>query len=188
MPTSFPVVRTTTDNNLRSSAVDPVELQNSIEFHLKSLREAQRIDLTYGDHCSSLANHFRLAGKLSDAIKSGDKACMVFEEYGEHRKLLVAKIRLATAHQWNGSYVSAEQIFQSCFEDILKHRDLVSYLDFVWQHLGKCQFDQKKYAEALDSFERARELRKSKNDLELVESTEEAMRETLARMGNRVLH
>lgn len=188
MPTSFPVVRTATDTNLRSLAVDPVELQNSIEFHLKCLREAQRIDLTYGDHCSILANHFRLAGKLSDAIKSGEKACMVFEEYGEHQKLLVAKIRLATVHQWNGSYGCAEQMFHSCFEDILKHQDLTSYLDFTWQHLGKCQFDQKKYAEALDSFVRALELRKLKNDAELIESTEMALKETLGRISSRVLH
>lgn len=188
MTTSFPVVRTITDNQLRDLPVDPTELQSAIEFHLKFLREAQRIDISYGDHCSMLTNQFRRADMLADAIKSGEKACMIFEEFGEPRKLLIAKIRLATAHQWTGAYAQANQIFQSCFDDILKNKDLESHLDFVWQHFGKCQFDQGKFSDALDSFERALELRKTGKDPELIESTETALKQTLARMDDRILH
>jgi tetratricopeptide (TPR) repeat protein len=65
------------------------------------------------------------------------------------------------------------------FEDAIatcQHEpEVANVLDFPYQHYGKCKFDQQRYADALQLFEQALELRRSKGDQELIDSTQLAI-------------
>ena len=56
-------------------------------------------------------------------------------------------------------------------------------MDFAYQHAGKNKFDQGKYTEALNLFQKALEIRFIKNDRELIDSTQLALKITRKKLG-----
>ena len=63
-------------------------------------------------------------------------------------------------------------------EALLSQNQFTEYEDFFNQHKGKLYFDKGEYAQALKHFEKAMSLRVGKNDLELVASTDLAIKIT----------
>ncbi|HEX8865906.1 MAG TPA: tetratricopeptide repeat protein [Lentzea sp.] len=86
-----------------------------------------------------------------------------------------ARLRLAHVFQWQGRFAEAHALFAACLAT-------GEIPDFVHQHWGKCYFDEGRYAEAREHFQRALELREG-GDPALVESTRVALTAAAARLS-----
>ncbi|BDA65879.1 hypothetical protein CAL7716_000450 [Calothrix sp. PCC 7716] len=88
---------------------------------------------------------------------------------------IVSMIRLAHVYQWQKQYAKSEELFKEAITLCQTKPEISTYLDFAYQHLGKCKFDQKQYEQALHYFEQAKQLRIKKSDSSLIESTQLAI-------------
>ncbi len=169
-------IKTYFDKNLRERPEVPSELQEQL-CSLKS-----RLDQILCP--KEKAKCFGEIGICHKLMEQYDEAIQAFQEAiekGAELRSLAADlhIRLADTYRLKGDFQTALGIFN----EILKERqEWRSLEDFYLQHLGKLYFDQKRYAEALSAFQSAWVLRERKGELELLQSTEIAIQETLKRM------
>lgn len=94
------------------------------------------------------------------------------DRLGDKRLKIANSIRLANLYQWQQKYQLSEALLEEVLRQCQSDHTLKSYLDFAYQHLGKCKFDRGRYKEALHYFDRAFELRQQKGDLQLIDSTQ----------------
>jgi tetratricopeptide (TPR) repeat protein len=168
------------DENLHALPVDPEETSRAvswIEERIPGLddRAAARAHGIAGSLCRHL-------GRFDDAerhlLSSIDRLHAVDDE----EALFNARIRLANLRQWQGRFDEAESLFEELTCEAGHSPHLRDRIDFLYQHHGKCRFDQGFYAEAQILFERAMELRRVKGDEELIASTARALEECRRRM------
>jgi tetratricopeptide (TPR) repeat protein len=112
----------------------------------------------------------RCLGDLDDALADGKLALAHAEATGALRRIAIAQARLAHVLQWRGEFAEADRLFTLANSTELPDRLRGS----IHQHTGKCAYDQGRYIEACNHFERALELRKVE-DPELIASTELAL-------------
>jgi len=129
-----------------------------------------------------LGVYLRILGKLDDAQSYLETAAALSDEVADSKSALINRIRLAHVYQWQHRYDLADPIFQDCITLCETNPTLQHYLDFSYQHYGKSLFDQARYQEAASFFQAALDLRLQKGDMELIESTELALKTAQARM------
>jgi tetratricopeptide (TPR) repeat protein len=91
-------------------------------------------------------------------------------------------IRLAHVYQWQQNYTLSEALFEEVITACQEDLDLTSYLDFAYQHLGKCKLAQNQDREARHYFEQALVLRLDKGDRSLIDSTQLAIAVVVTRI------
>ncbi len=105
-------------------------------------------------------------------------------ELAKNSRLRIANlIRLAHVYQWQKDYRSSEELFKEVITSCQRNSDLASYLDFAYQHAGKCKFDQQQYEAARYYFEQALSLRVRKADQSLIDSTQLAINAVTRRIS-----
>lgn len=109
------------------------------------------------------------------AQKALTSALNLSRSIGEEKLIVVNMIRLAHVYQWQQQYTKSEELFDEAIIFCQTKPEIYIYLDFAYQHLGKCKFDQKLYEQALYYFQQAKELRVKKGDSSLIESTQVAL-------------
>jgi tetratricopeptide (TPR) repeat protein len=112
----------------------------------------------------------RILGDLDKALEDGTNALTLAEATGELRRIAIAQARLAHVYQWRGEYAEADRLFTLANSTELPDRLRAT----MHQHAGKCAYDQGRYIEACNHFERALELRKEE-DPDLIAHTELAL-------------
>jgi tetratricopeptide (TPR) repeat protein len=112
----------------------------------------------------------RILGDLSKALADGKLALAHAEATGELRRIAIAQARLAHVHQWQGEFEEADRLFALANSTELPDRLRAT----MHQHAGRCAYDQGRFMEACNHFERALELRKEE-DPELIAQTELAL-------------
>jgi tetratricopeptide (TPR) repeat protein len=112
----------------------------------------------------------RVLGDLHRAMSDGKLALAHAEATGELRRIAIAQARLAHVLQWTGEYAAADRLFALANSTELPDR----LRAMMHQHAGKCAYDQGRYIEACNHFERALDLR-HEEDPELIASTEMAL-------------
>jgi WG containing repeat len=112
----------------------------------------------------------RILGDLTKALADGKLALAHAEATGELRRIAIAQARLAHVHQWRGEFEEADRLFALANSTELPDRLRAS----MHQHAGRCAYDQNRFMEACNHFERALELRKEE-DPELIAQTELAL-------------
>ncbi len=112
----------------------------------------------------------RILGDLPKALADGKLALAHAEATGELRRIAIAQARLAHVLQWRGEFEEADRLFTLANSSELPDRLRAT----MHQHAGKCAYDQGRYIEACNHFERALELRKEE-DPELIAQTELAL-------------
>ena len=158
---------------LREKTSDPLKLNQIIsqaERLLVNINENDKYFL-YG----SLGNLYRINEQPQKAIN-----CLTYclRQATEERNLsreIISLIRLGEALKYNSSHKEALNHFNKASEICKAHRIDV-YLDFALQHKGKCLMELAMLNEAEACFQKALTLRKSKGDLSLIDSTEQAIR------------
>jgi len=140
------------------------------------LDTTQRIELLgrVGGYARTLRNLNLAEQALSTALE-------LAESIGNVRLKTANTIKLAHVYQWQQRYAEGETLFAEAIATCQTHPDAARYLDFAYQHFGKCKFDQGQYSEALGYFQQAMEIRQEKGKLELIESTALAIATTQSR-------
>jgi hypothetical protein len=112
----------------------------------------------------------RILGDLQKAQADGKLALAHAEQTGELRRIAIAQARLAHVLQWRGEFEEADRLFALANSTELPDRLRAT----MHQHAGKSGYDQGRYIEACNHFEKALELRKAE-DPEMIAYTELAL-------------
>jgi len=112
----------------------------------------------------------RMLGDFGKALADGKLALVHAEATGELRRIAIAQARLAHVMQWRGDFAEADRLFELANSSELPDRLRAT----MHQHAGKSAYDQGRYIEACNHFEKALELRKVE-DPDLVAHTELAL-------------
>jgi hypothetical protein len=112
----------------------------------------------------------RILGDLGKALADGKLALVHAEATGELRRVAIAQARLAHVMQWRGDFAEADRLFELANSSELPDRLRAT----MHEHAGRSCYDQGRYMEACNHFERALELRKVE-DPGLIARTEVAL-------------
>jgi tetratricopeptide (TPR) repeat protein len=122
----------------------------------------------------------RILGDLDQALADGKAALGHAEATGELRRIAITQARLAHVLQWRGEFAEADRLFTLANSTELPDRLRAT----MHQHAGKCAYDQGRYIEACNHFERALELRKEE-DPDLIAQTELALDAVFRRVAEK---
>jgi len=154
---------------LRELVDDPDELRE-IRDGLTRKLDVAKDNPTRARLLSLRAVVARILGDLGKAMADGKLGLVHAEATGEFRRIAIAQARLANVMQWRGDFAEADRLFELANSSELPDRLRAT----MHQHAGKSAYDQGRYIEACNHFEKALELRKVE-DPELVAQTELAL-------------
>jgi tetratricopeptide (TPR) repeat protein len=169
------------DEDLREKPEDRQEMLAGVQYlkkHFHQSPSAQTAGLI-GVYC-------RMTKQLTEAEAYLQQAQALHTASSRKQSVIVNQIRLAHVYQWQGRFTEADRLFISAIRQIEQDSDLEGYLDFAYQHYGKNLFDQHRYKEALQCFNRALAIREDKADPSLTASTQQAIEQTNRRMDRGV--
>lgn len=87
------------------------------------------------------------------------------------------KIRIGHVYQWQKKFEISNSIFEEVIELCKCNKEASLYLHFAYQHHGKNLFDQERYQDAYELFEKALKMRlEMKAPADQIQSTEDAIR------------
>jgi tetratricopeptide (TPR) repeat protein len=112
----------------------------------------------------------RVLGDLQQAQADGKLALAHAEATGELRRIAIVRARLAHVLQWRGEYAEADRLFALANSPELPER----LRGTMHQHIGRSAYEQGRYIEACNHFEKALMLRRQE-DPELIAATEVAL-------------
>ncbi|MBW6436782.1 WG repeat-containing protein [Actinoplanes hulinensis] len=121
----------------------------------------------------------RVLGELDDALADGREAVRHAEASGELRPVSIAQARLAQVLQWRGEFAEADRLFAQADSPELPARIRAEISELA----GRSAFEQGRYLEAVNHFERALDVRRGE-DPELVERIELALDAITRRTGD----
>ncbi|MBX6358049.1 MAG: WG repeat-containing protein [Micromonosporaceae bacterium] len=154
---------------LRELVEDPDELRE-IRDRLTEKLETASDNASRARLLSLRAVVSRILGDLGKALSDGKLALAHAEATGELRRIAIAQARLAHVLQWRGDFAEADRLFELANSPELPDRLRAT----MHEHAGRSCYDQGRYMEACNHFERALELRKVE-DPELIARTEVAL-------------
>ncbi|GAB3150263.1 WG repeat-containing protein [Micromonospora sonneratiae] len=154
---------------LRELVEDPDELR-AIRDRLTEKVEPATDNRSRARLLSLRAVVSRILGDLGKALADGKLALAHAEATGELRRIAIAQARLAHVHQWRGEFTEADRLFEEANSSELPDRLRAT----MHEHAGRSCYDQGRYIEACNHFERALELRKVE-DPDLIARTELAL-------------
>jgi tetratricopeptide (TPR) repeat protein len=120
----------------------------------------------------------RILGDLGKALSDGKLAVAHAEATGELRRIAIVQARLAHVLQWRGDFAEADRLFEQANSPELPDRLRAT----MHEHAGRSCYDQGRYMEACNHFERALELRKVE-DPDLIARTEVALDAVFRKIG-----
>ena len=124
----------------------------------------------------NIGGYSRMLNKLEEAKRFLSEAMSLIKKHDLGLKLWVINgMRLAHVYQWKKDYKTSEQMFYNFIKVCKSKKEVSVYLHFAFQHIGKLYFDISKYDIALQSFERALEIRKDVGDKDLIKSAQFAI-------------
>ncbi|BAZ49167.1 hypothetical protein NIES4103_17780 [Nostoc sp. NIES-4103] len=163
------------DDNLHEVPNSPAEMQQAVKFLQSQLNDSandtqQQISLN-----GLIGSYARILRDFSTAKLALTSALELCSSINDKRLKVINLIRLGHLYQWQQEYSLSETLFFDAIAQCINNPELESYLDFAYQHIGKCKFDQAQYEQAQFYFEKALELRKFKNNQLLIDSTQLAL-------------
>ncbi|SDZ05566.1 WG containing repeat-containing protein [Micromonospora pattaloongensis] len=164
---------------LRELVEDPDELR-AIRDRLTEKLEPATDNRTRARLLSLRAVVSRILGDLGKALSDGKLALAHAEATGELRRIAIAQARLAHVLQWRGDFAEADRLFEEANSSELPDRLRAT----MHEHAGRSCYDQGRYIEACNHFERALELRKVE-DPDLIARTELALDAVLTKVAQK---
>ncbi len=161
---------------LRELVDEPDELR-TIRDRLTEKLEPAKDNGTRARLLSLRAVVSRILGDLDKALADGKLALAHAEATGQLRRIAIAQARLAHVLQWRGDFAEADRLFEEANSSELPDRLRAT----MHEHAGRSCYDQGRYIEACNHFEKALELRKVE-DPDLIARTELAL-DAVSRQG-----
>lgn len=168
-------------DDLQDYPNNPAEMRQAVDYWQAQLA---RPELEIRDRIQLLTRigtYGRMLRDLDRAEESHRAAIALAESIGHVRFRTQNQIKLAHVYQWQQRYAESEAEFEGAIAICQNEPAVADFLDFAYQHFGKCKFDQQRYAKALQLFEQALALRHKKRNQELIDSTELAIATTQSR-------
>lgn len=131
-----------------------------------------------------MGSYARMLRQLPTARQYISEAIEQARAIRDSRLETINRIRLAHICHWQERYAESEALFEEAIVSCQRSAELSEYLDFAYQHAGKCKYDQQQYEAALAYFEKARSLRMKKADSSLISSTQYAINRTLEKLAD----
>jgi len=122
----------------------------------------------------TLGNLYRIYGKPKIAINYLELNLKYATEEKLYKKEIISLIRLGEALKYDNKLEEALEIFNLALIRC-EETDENLHLDFAFQHKGKCLLELNRVEDAINCFQSALKLRKSKGDSSLIYSTEQAI-------------
>lgn len=163
------------DENLHDIPNSPVQMQQAIDF-LQSKFDNSYHDVRQQIFLAGLIGGYaRMLHNFSTAEQTFATALKLCDLLEDERLKTANLIRLAHLHQWQHQYDLSESLLERVIVKCSSSPQLELYLDFAYQHLGKCKFDRAEYEAAQNYFNKAIKLRLQKGDRQLIYSTQLAL-------------
>ncbi|MBG0568125.1 WG repeat-containing protein [Actinoplanes aureus] len=121
----------------------------------------------------------RVLGELDDALADGREGLRHAEASGELRPTVIARARLAHVLQWRGEFAEADRLYEQADSPELPSLVRAEIREMA----GRSAFEQGRYLEAVNHFERALNVRQGEG-AELVQRIELALDEITRRTGD----
>jgi tetratricopeptide (TPR) repeat protein len=138
---------------------------------LKSKLEISFIDKDKAELLSNISYYEKLIGDYINSEKNQLESIKIFEKINYNLGRFISLIRLAQLYQFMCNYKKSTDLFEYLELELNNNNDFEHYKDFLYQHIGKNEFEKENYSLALKYFHKALKIRKNKNDLELIYST-----------------
>ncbi|WP_106496411.1 hypothetical protein [Lentibacillus sp. Marseille-P4043] len=161
--------------NLREVPVSKIQMLHGMIYIMEQLKTNDFSDDEKAKWNGMLGYFLRIVGELEESEKRLHTSIEIYNDLDNQQGVFTNKLRLAHTYQWWTKYELSNQIFNELLEKAETDSDYTHFLDFVYQHCGKNEFDQKRFPEALSFFEKALELRSEKGDQELISQSESAI-------------
>lgn len=171
------------DQNLRDIPNSPTDMGKAVNFlklqlQNNDLEASQKLQIM-----GLIGVYSRVLHDFTNARHYLTEAVALSEQSGNEKSQISNQIRLAHVYQWEENYAVSDRMFSDAIKKCQTHPQLKQYLDFAYQHAGKNKFDQGKYTEALNLFQKALKIRLIKSDRELIDSTQLALEITQDKLG-----
>ncbi|WP_204295363.1 WG repeat-containing protein [Actinoplanes campanulatus] len=163
---------------LREQVDEPDRLWDLVDRLTDRLEYAERDNVRAG-LLGLRAVVSRVLGELDDALADGREAVRHAEASGELRPVSIAQARLAHVLQWRGEFAEADRLFAQADSPELPAPTRAEISELA----GRSAFEQGRYLEAVNHFERALDVRRGE-DPELVERIELALDAITRRTGD----
>jgi tetratricopeptide (TPR) repeat protein len=164
---------------LREIVKDPEELRELRDRLTEKLNPATD-NPTRARLLSLRAVVSRILGDLGKALADGKLALVHAEATGQLRRIAIAQARLAHVLQWRGDFAEADRLFALANSPELPDRLRAT----MHEHAGRSCFDQGRYIEACNHFERSLDLRKVE-DPDLIARTDLALEAVARKVAER---
>ncbi|PMB17029.1 hypothetical protein CEN46_24470 [Fischerella thermalis CCMEE 5318] len=163
------------DHNLRDVPNAPAQMQQAVEWLQSQLKDNTNNTRKQIELLGLIGVYARMLHDFPTAQQALISAIELSDSIGSDRYKTINLIRLAHLYQWQQQYILSENLFEQVLINCRNNSELNIYLDFAYQHLGKCKFEQARYVEAKYYFEEALKIRKTKGDHSLIQSTKLAL-------------
>ncbi|KOP71430.1 hypothetical protein AMS59_18605 [Lysinibacillus sp. FJAT-14745] len=158
---------------LREKTSNPFRLKEIIDIAENLLENLTNEDEKYF-LMGTLGNLYRIYGEPQKAVKILTKCVTIASNQNNSNREIVSLIRLGEAIKYNDGPMKALEVFNEVLDKCKTNNHLL-YLDFAIQHKGKCLLEIGEIAEAEKCFKEALKLRELKEDVSLIESTQQAL-------------
>lgn len=164
-------------DDLREAPKSYDDMQRGVAFLKNKIQETNDDEIELASIFSLIGAYARILLELEESENFLNLSLKIYEKHDLKIQAFAVKIRLATTYLWKEQFTKADAFFSSAIKicEKSKNQKIKDYLDFVLQHYGKSKFEQKCYNEANKLFIRAMELRAIKGNLELMESSQQAL-------------
>ena len=176
-------MKTSFNESLREVPEDFEQFREGIEWLKNKIEETELESVERGVMLSLCGGFSRIVMDLDDSLEQLKEALRIFQTQSKTVPEFVCQIRLAHTYQYKEDFATAESLFQKLLQELRTNpRHACSdYLDYVFQHYGKCLLEMGHLEKAETLFLKALELRLVKGDLELIESTQKALQSISAK-------
>lgn len=154
---------------LREIVEDPEELR-TLRDRLTTKLDTATDNASRARLLSLRAVVSRILGDLGKALADAKLALVHAEATGHLRRIAIAQARLAHVLQWRGDFAEADRLFALANSSELPDRLRAT----LHEHAGRSCYDQGRYIEACNHFEKSLNLRKVE-DPDLIARTELAL-------------